>query len=226
MCGKTHRFPPYSSGGIMGSGGTPMKRFTILSLMGLILALAVAIAALRNADDYWAGWLILATPLLLGIALIGALCGRERSRAGRLGFAILGGGYFALAFLGPSEKNNRLPTNYLLSYVHEQVAPPPTAATFTTVFVTNPAPATSPNTIAVANSNPVPWNLAATFTGNATSTAGLWVSVVPGAANFEAFSTVGHCLFALLAGLLGAAIARWFQRRSDRPEEASPAPDS
>ena len=29
------------------------RRLTILSLMGLVLVLGVAIAALRNADDYW-----------------------------------------------------------------------------------------------------------------------------------------------------------------------------
>ena len=58
-----------------------MKRLTILSLMGLILVLAVAVAALRNADVYWASGMILATPMLFGVALIGALCGGERSGA-------------------------------------------------------------------------------------------------------------------------------------------------
>jgi hypothetical protein len=32
-----------------------MRRFTILGSVVLILGAAVAIAALRNADDYWAG---------------------------------------------------------------------------------------------------------------------------------------------------------------------------
>ncbi len=100
------------------------RRLTILSLMGLVLVLGVAIAALRNADDYWAGGMILATPFLLGVALIAALCGEERSRARRLGFTILGGGYFALAFLGLSEPyRTLLPTSRLLAYVHQQVAP-------------------------------------------------------------------------------------------------------
>ena len=58
-----------------------MRRFTILSLMGLVLVLALAIAALRNANDSWAGGLLLATPLLLCSALIGASCGQRRSRA-------------------------------------------------------------------------------------------------------------------------------------------------
>ena len=67
--------------------------------------------------------MILATPFLLGVALIAALCGEERSRVSRLGFAILGGGYFVLAFLGLSEPNLiTLPTSRLLAYVHQQVA--------------------------------------------------------------------------------------------------------
>jgi len=35
----------------------------MLGLMGLILGVAVAVAALRDADDYWAGGLMLGTAL-------------------------------------------------------------------------------------------------------------------------------------------------------------------
>ena len=40
-----------------------------------------------------------------------------------------------------------------------------------------------------------------------------WKSLLPGAANYEAFSVVGHSLFALLAGILGMVIARRYQAR-------------
>ena len=40
--------------------------------------------------------------------------------------------------------------------------------------------------------------------------------MLPGAANYEAFSVVGHCQFALLAGLLGMVIARRYQARQER----------
>ena len=194
------------------------RRFTILSLMGLVLVLGVAIAALRNADDYWAGGMILATPFLLSVALIGGLFGEERLRARRLGFAILGGGYFVLVFLGLAAPNlDRLPTTRLLAYVHQRVGPPTTVG----------------STWVVTSSNPVRVKLVAT---TASSTATMtpiaavvpnrWTSLLPGAANFEAFSIVGHCLFALLAGVLGAAIAQWFRKRRERAEQASPAPAS
>src|SRR4051794_1171896 len=106
-----------------------MRRFRIKGLMALVLALAVGLAALRNANDAWAGGLLLATPLLLGLALIAALCGEGRLRAGRLGFAVLGGVYLALAFLGlPEGQLARLPTSRLLRLVHERAAPPPTVS--------------------------------------------------------------------------------------------------
>ena len=59
-----------------------MRRVTILGLMGLVLGVAVAIAALRNADDYWAGGLMLATALLIGMVTLGAVYHSGRRRAG------------------------------------------------------------------------------------------------------------------------------------------------
>jgi hypothetical protein len=102
-----------------------MRRVTILGLMGLVLGLALAIAALRNADDSWAGGLLLATPLLIGLATLGAVYHSGRRRAGRLGFAVFAGGSFALAFLGLSDRDlAKLLTTWLLTYVHQHVAPP------------------------------------------------------------------------------------------------------
>ena len=107
--------------------GCTMRRFTILGLMGLVLGVAIAVAALRNADDYWAGGLILATAHLIGVVTLGAVYHTGRRRAGRLGFAVFTGGYFALAFLGLSDQNlAKLPTTWLLVYVHQRVAAPQT----------------------------------------------------------------------------------------------------
>src|SRR4051794_4290798 len=106
-----------------------MRRFTILGVMGLVLVMAVGLAALRGANDYWAGGLLGATPLLFGWALIGALCGRPETRPGRVGFVVLGGGYFALAFLGLSDSNlSKLPTSRLMTYAHQRVGGPQTLA--------------------------------------------------------------------------------------------------
>jgi hypothetical protein len=135
-----------------------MRRFSIQILMAIVIGSAVGLAALRNADDFWAGGMIVATPLLFGVALIAALCGQERSRARRLGFAILGGGYFALVFLGFSERNVvRMPTSWLLLQVHLRVAPP---QFFTYTGTLSPPPA-APGTFVPASSTNVAVNFVA-----------------------------------------------------------------
>lgn len=70
-----------------------MKRFTILNLMGVVVVLALGVAALRDADDLWAGGLLLATPFILCVNLVGGVCGQEGKRARRLGFATFGWAY-------------------------------------------------------------------------------------------------------------------------------------
>jgi hypothetical protein len=182
-----------------------MPRFTILGLMALILGAAVGVAALRNADDNWAGGMMLATALLIGVATLGAVYQSGRRRAGRVGFAVFAGGYFALAFLGLSEPNlTRLPTTSLLRYVHEKVAPTPM---YLTATVAGGPPTAA--TLTVSNSVPIQLALVAKPSTNR------WQFLLPGAADYQAFSIVGHCLFALLAGLLGVFIARRYHARQD-----------
>lgn len=211
-----------------------MRRFTILGLMGFVLALAVGLAALRGANDYWAGGLLLATPLLFGLALIAGLCGRERPRPRRLGFAALGGIYFVLAVLGLSDENlAKLPTSALLLYVHQKVAGPTTSTVFFTAlnttggstgaaqFVVTQGRAPSTMNIAASAGAPVVSGVASNGADSAEAeAASAWRSLLPGAAQYSAFQPVGHCLFALLFGLLGAAFAQWF---AGRPE-AEPEP--
>src|SRR5882757_6406642 len=59
------------------SRGGIMRRFTIMNLMGLVVVLAVGLASIRGANDYWASGFILATPLFFGLTLIAALCGAQ-----------------------------------------------------------------------------------------------------------------------------------------------------
>jgi hypothetical protein len=206
-----------------------MRRFTILGLMGLVLGVAVAVAALRNADDYWAGGLMLATALLIGVVTLGAVYSSGRQRAGRLGFVVFSGGYFALTLLGLSDQNlAKLPTTWLLIYVHQRVEPRKLVAyvvanntpgqTVPTgqfaVLTTNVTPGPSANTITTTTVSQ--FNAANSLSGD-TSTR--WRTLLPGAANYEAFSAVGHCLFALLAGLLGMVVALRCQARQQRAIE-------
>ena len=65
-----------------------MRRSTILSLMGCVVAFAVGIAALRDANGYWAVGLLLATPPLFSVSLRASVCSDDRSRARRVAFAV------------------------------------------------------------------------------------------------------------------------------------------
>jgi hypothetical protein len=165
-----------------------MRRFAILSLMGAVLAVAVAVAALRDANDYWAGGLLLATVLLIGTAALGAVYYSGGRRAARLGFTVFAAGYFALAFLGISDQiRAMLPTTWLLTFIHHVATP--TAIDGHGSVVTQ-QPGQPPVTVPVSLDARRSWN-----------------SLIPGAANYEAFSVVGNCLFTLLAGLLGMGVA-------------------
>jgi hypothetical protein len=113
---------------------------------------------------------------------------RGRERAWWLGFAVLGGGYLVAA-LSPLQP--QLGTTHLLGYVQSHVS---------ALFAQNPV---STSTILVETHGP-PGPLYVKET------------VLPGAANSDQFQRIGHCLFALLAGLLGGTVAAWFWRQRER----------
>ncbi len=104
-----------------------MRRFSIRGAMSVILVCAVGLAALRNANEFWAGVMVLVTMGLLGTALLGVIHQQGTGRAWWLGFGVFAGGYLMLA-LGPWFSEHIQPTlatTQLLGYVHLQV----TAAT-------------------------------------------------------------------------------------------------
>ncbi len=159
----------------------------------------------------WASGLILGTPMVLAICFIAGICGRQQARPRRLGFAILGGVYFAIAHAGPRYSDPiQLPTTWLLLYIHDQATPPllPTDILFTVSPVNDPSidGLLGPSPAPVAIRQPRTVDPSATF---------FWRRLLPGAVNFDAFSAVGHSLFALLAGALGAVIAQRFHDRAD-----------
>ncbi|MFO0959845.1 MAG: hypothetical protein U0800_20820 [Isosphaeraceae bacterium] len=224
-----------------------MRRATILGMMGLILALAVILAALRDANDWWASGLYLATAVSIGWATVAASCRQGRPRAGRLGFAVFAGGYFALAFLGiPEIDSGRLPTTWLMAYIHRQVSPvqfqmgtfqvvasqlPPTGP-FLSVVQGNPGgspptpappPTPPPNTTAFTTTTMAPSTIALNLPRPPfdEEESNRWRSLFPGAANPTAFATVGHCLLALLAGGIGRGIGLWSWSKAER--ERTPA---
>jgi hypothetical protein len=72
-------------------------RFPIAGLMLAVLVVAVALAALRNASETWAGVMFLITCGVLSLAIVGVVCRDGPQRAWWLGFALFGWGYLLLA---------------------------------------------------------------------------------------------------------------------------------
>jgi hypothetical protein len=88
-------------------------RFPIAGLMGAVLVIALALAALRNAYETWAGATFMVSCGVLTLAVVGIVCRGDAERAWWLGFALFGWGYLALASLSPAE----LPTMTLLDAI-------------------------------------------------------------------------------------------------------------
>jgi hypothetical protein len=71
-------------------------RVTITALMGLVLFVGVAFAALRDASEWWAGALLVLTIGLLLTACLGVVYRTGGDRAFWLGMLVFGGGYLLL----------------------------------------------------------------------------------------------------------------------------------
>ncbi len=87
-----------------------MRRFSVRSLMAFIFACAIGLAALRNANDLWAGAMLFVALAAFAVAVLGAVILRGRERSCWLGFALFSGGYLTLTF-GPGLSTEiRLPS--------------------------------------------------------------------------------------------------------------------
>jgi hypothetical protein len=71
-------------------------RFSIAGLMGIIVLVAIATAALRYASETVAAAVSLMTYIVLALAIVGAVCRRGAARAWWVGFASLGWMYLGL----------------------------------------------------------------------------------------------------------------------------------
>jgi hypothetical protein len=102
-------------------------RFSIASLMFLVLILAVGFAALRSGSELWSIAVFSMTLVALFIAILGAVYRPAPGRAGWLGFVIFGWGYLVLSF-GPgfrAEIRPQLVTAPLLEWLRPRIAPIP-----------------------------------------------------------------------------------------------------
>ncbi len=196
-----------------------MRRFSIRTLMAFVLVSAVGLAALRNANEVWAGWLLTGAFGAVATAVLGALVFRDGPRYRWAGFVVFSGGYLALT-VGPGLSDAFKPylgTTRSLNYVQSQV----TAASSSRLpqLQTQRARiaqrigslvADDPDFISVTNrlatrlatlDASIKQERASQISGSR------WRWLLPGAVNQDQFLCVGHSLFALLAGLMGNMVA-------------------
>ncbi len=163
-------------------------RFSIAGLMGVVLIVAIGLAALRTASNTWAGVIFLATCSVLALSIVGVICRRESERAWWLGFAIFGWGYMALAFWPSGEPRlPNLPTMALVQWLSAKLG----------LKIEGMAGGSGVRGAidGMSGLQSVPVALMAGGFGGG------------GAVGYQAFEQVCHCLWALLFAVLGGTLA-------------------
>jgi hypothetical protein len=192
-----------------------LPRFSIAGLMGLIVVVAVGVAALRFASELWAGILLMLT---LGVLGASVLAFHERAGARRAwwrGFALFGWGYAVLA-LGPWASDAiapNLPTTMGLDKLYERMHPEVegrSSRRISHLRLSRYLNATDPSSTPLVDSSGarIAWAKAFSLATDAT---------------LESFRLVGHCLWALLVACVGGIVGRALHARGERTGSV-PAP--
>jgi len=183
-------------------------RFSIASLLALVLFVAIAVAALRAGSDEWDSGLFGGTLLVLLTGLLLAVHRTERRRAFWLGFSLFGCAYLAASLIPPIE--SRLPTTRGLAYLDSKVPGRQRSFAFQ-VTTTGPgvgsttsanavyAVAFAPNGKALANVQGGVVRLWNATTGKVLNGAG---------GTTENFLRIGHCLLVLVFGFGGGKLSK------------------
>jgi hypothetical protein len=189
-------------------------RFTIGSLLLIILVLGVGFAALRESSDLWESGFFSLTLAVMLISILLAVHRNESRRAFWIGFALFGSTYLGLSSVPPIEP--RLITTKALAFLDSKM-PRQSIEPFDTLDF-DPG--------AGIGNTPIS-NVSFAMGGIQTATAKLtptWaVSMTSGKliSNWtdtsENFVRIGHSLFALLAGWLGGQLSRRFFQSSRLP---------
>jgi hypothetical protein len=186
-----------------------MRRFSIRTLMASIILVAIALTALRYASKLWAGLMLLVALAALGTAILAAINLIGRDRAWWQGFALFSGGYLVAAF-GPAQFH--LATTQLLIYMHPVITSPGTGPPVYPIYWRQRADVLARiERLKAAGQGPNDRELS----GAMNMLANLNTQLA-GTPDQDEFLRVGHCLFALLSGLLGGTVAVWFYERRGR----------
>jgi hypothetical protein len=192
-------------------------RFTIASLLVVVLLIAVGFAALRESNDLWDSGIF---TLTLGILLVSILLAVHRTASRQsfwVGFALFGWTYLVLSVVPSIE--SRLMTTKGLVYLDSKV--PGRSVGFVTVRFTGTGSGAASNLVQNVAFTAYGKQLATSSQGHVglwDATTGKLLGVWRGTT--ENFVRIGHSLFALLAGWFGGLLSRRLYRAS-RATDAS-----
>jgi hypothetical protein len=123
----------------------------------------------------------------------------------------------------------QLSTTHFFNYLHAKVV----GSSIATFDVSRPDPSSvlyrAVTIDGAVNTRTVPYSVYNSSHGEellaTMEPANRWRSMLPGAANRDELLRVGHCLFSLLAGLVGGIVGTWFHvRRVRGGSDAEPLP--
>jgi hypothetical protein len=179
-------------------------RFTIASLLGIVLFLAVGLAGLREATDAWDSGVLGVTLTVLLVSVLLFIHRTGIKRAYWLGFTLFGWVSLVMSLVPPVEA--RLPTTKALAYLDSKV--PGRTFTIDGVFNGSPGgPGTLMTTIAFSPDGRSIGTTRGTKVRLWDATTGKLVAGPNGTT--ENFLRIGHSLLALVLAFLGAHLSRY-----------------
>jgi hypothetical protein len=176
-------------------------RFNIASLLGVILILGVAFAALRESNDLWDSAFFTLTLVVLAISILLAIHRAEKKRAFWLGFALFGSAYLGLSSVASIEP--RLITTKALAYLDSKMPRSISGGLGYFEYSDN----TFQDLRSTAQSNTA-W-FSNIFLGPA---------LAGSSGPTENFIRIGHSLLALTAAFLGGLLSRNFFAKNREPD--------
>jgi len=194
-------------------------RFSIASLLVVVLFFAVGFAALRESSDVWESGCFTLTLAALLISILLAVHRTESSRAFWLGFAVFGWTYLGLSLVPSIE--SRLMTTKALTYLDSKVPGRSSGVYMIQLAGTGSG---SPSNQAQGIAFTAVGNQLATFRHRVVRLwdAGTGRLLGSWSGSTENFVRIGHALIVLLAGWFGGLLSRrlWRPSRLQEPETA------
>ncbi len=187
-------------------------RFNIASLLGVVLVLGIGFAALRESSDLWESSIFSITLVVLLISIMFAIHRTETRRAFWIGFAVFGWIYLALTLVPSIE--SRLITTEGLAYLDSGVQD---------AFSNNIQAGGTLSGSLKEHTIRAPFQGIILKSRKQDGSLTSYYSALFGGGSGKTgnFVGIGHSLFTLLMGLLGAQLSRRLCRTSRSPEPST-----